>query len=564
MYRFLPLLLLAAPSTLLGQVVRGVVRDSANGEPVSGVLVALVQRPSGERRTVLSDEGGRFTIAAPGAGRYVLETKRIGVQPRLSAEFSLSDGESRELATAVAPLVARLDAVRVTGRSYCGERVAEAAETATLWDEVRAALTAARITRQTARVNVTVTNFKRTLDPRSYVVRHEERSERHGVTSNPFHTVPAASLSAHGYIIPDGSALLYRAPDVDVLLSDTFVREHCFRATRGTSDRLGLIGLAFEPTSARRVPDIAGVLWIDARTRELRRLEFNYTRPPIQLDGRFPLSYIDFTRMPSGTWVVQRWAIRMPLVAPLGSDAPTNPMVAAEPLRHRLLAVIEEGGEAIIGVRQASRTMRAVEGTVFDSTTGRPLAGARVVLRGTPFAATSSAAGQFRIELPDTGSYLLAFEHAKLDSLNFEPPARNVRVTGTQASADVAIPPLPAVRAALCPGARFPSDLGILHGIVRSPTGAPMSWATFKYQWSQFVVAPGGAAAPVSSGSVPVTTSAAGATFVADSRGRYLICNVPPGRYRLGVESESGERGETDVTVGSGQILMHDLVLRRR
>jgi hypothetical protein len=559
------MLVLGVPTVLPGQVVRGIVRDSASGEPVSGALVTLVRRPSGERRTVLTDEGGRFTIGAPGAGTYVLETKRIGVRPLLTPTFTLAEGEARELATAVAPVVARLDAVRVTGRSYCGERVAEGAETATLWDEVRAALTATRITRERASVPVTITNFTRTLDPTSYTVRHEERSERHGVTANPFQTAPAASLSAHGYIVPDGDALQYRGPDADVLLSDAFVREHCFRATRGTSERVGLIGLAFEPTSARRVPDIAGVLWIDARTRELRRLEYSYTRSPIQLDGRFPLSYMDFTRMPSGAWVVQRWAIRMPQVELRRSEAPTNPMIPAEPPRQRLVAVIEQGGEAFIGVQQASRVTRTIEGSVVDSTTNRPLAGARVSLRGTPYATEANAAGRFRIELPDTGSYLLGFEHPRLDSLSFDAAARNVRVSGTRTTADLFVPPLATVRAVLCPGARVPSRNGIVHGIVRNPAGTPMGWATFKYQWSQLVAVASSAESPLPTGaSVPVTTSPSGAIFVADSRGRFLICDVPPGRYRLSVESETGQRAEVDLAVATGEIVMRELRLRDR
>jgi hypothetical protein len=561
------LLLLFLPITLSAQVVRGVVRDSASGAPASGVLVTLVQSTSGARRTVLTDETGRFTIGAPGSGTYTLEVKRIGVRPDMSPAFTLTDGEAREIAATVAPLVARLDAVRVTGRSYCGERVLEGAETATLWEEVRAALLAARITRDDRRAHVTITNFTRTLDPKSFEVQSEERSERSGVTANPFSSVPIASLSKDGYVVSEGDELQYRGPDVDVLLSDAFVREHCFRAVRGTSEELGLIGLSFEPTSARRVPDIAGVLWIDVRTRELRRLEYRYVRAPLQPQGRFPLSYVDFARMPSGTWIVKRWAIRMPYMVLSGQKGqrPTNPLVVAEPERERLIAVIETGGEAFVGVRQSSRDSYVVEGTVFDSTEGRPLGAARVAFRGTPFAATADAGGKFRIQLPDSGAYMLAFEHPRLDSLNFDPPARTVRVVSGTTTADVAVPPLAVVRAALCPGSTGGAQRGIVHGTVRNPAGAPMAWATLKYRWDQFAVAAVSADSPVAGGaSVPVSASAPGANFVADSRGRYLICDVPPGRYRLTVESEAGDRGDTELVIGNGQLVKRDLALQRR
>jgi carboxypeptidase family protein len=563
--RFSLLLLLYIPTALSAQVVRGMVRDSASGDPAPGVLVGLVQRASGERRTVLTDEQGQFTLAAPGSGSYSLQTKRIGVRPVLSPEFTLSAGQAREFSLTVAPVIAILDAVRVTGRSYCGQRVADGAETATLWEEVRAALTATRLTREQPGFPVTIANFTRTLDPANFQVRAEERSERTGVTSNPFMSAPIASLSAHGYIVNDGSNLLYRGPDVDVLLSDTFVRDHCFRAILGTSQQVGFLGLSFEPTSARKVSDIEGVLWVDARTRELRRLEYHYTRSPLEVDSRLPLSYMDFARLPSGAWIVQRWAIRMPYVARANSDAPTNPFVVADRPRHRLVAVLEQGGEAFVGARQTSRVTYVVEGVVFDSSAGRPLAGARVSLRGTPFSATADAAGRFRFQLPDSGSYMLVFDHARLDSLGFEVPSRGVRVAGPLTTTDVAVPPLAVVRSALCPGSRALERTGILHGIVRNPNGAAMSWATIKYRWAQYTVASVSPQSPApGASSLPVTTSAPGATFVADSRGRYLICDLPPGHYRLTLEGETGDVGETEVIVEAGELVLRQMTLRRR
>jgi hypothetical protein len=555
------LLLLCSPIALPAQVVRGIVRDSASGEPASGVLVALVQRSSGIRRTVLTDEAGRFTVGAPGPGSYALETKRIGVRPQLTPEFALAGGEAREVSLTVAPVVARLEPVRVTGRSYCGERVTQGAETATLWEEVRAALTAARLSNETGRSPVTITSFRRTLDPVTFEVRAEQRTERHGMTSNPFWSAALASLSAHGYIVSDGDSLEYRAPGVDVLLSDLFVRDHCFRTVLETTGGSELLGLSFEPTSARRVPDIVGVLWIDARTHELRRLEYRYTRSPIEVSGPQPLSYVDFARMPSGAWIVQRWAIRMPQVTRLGpKDAPSNPLSLGALPSNRLVAVIEEGGEAVVGVRRASAATPTVEGTVFDSTTGRPLGGARVSLRGTPFNATADAAGRYRIQLPDTGSYMLVFDHPRLDSLNFDVPARNVRVAGTMTGVDVAVPPLETVRSALCPGSGSAKENGIVHGTVRNTSGAPMAWATLK---AHLVIA----AAPQAPSLAGVSASAAapgsGTSFVADSRGRYVLCDVPRGRYRFTIESETGI-AETEVLIDAGQMVMRDLSLRSR
>ncbi|MFN2564058.1 MAG: carboxypeptidase regulatory-like domain-containing protein [Gemmatimonadaceae bacterium] len=350
---------------------------------------------------------------------------------------------------------------------------------------------------------------------------------------------------------------------MDALLSDVFVRDHCFRMVEGAGDKAGLVGLGFRPTSARRVPDITGVLWLDAATQELRRLEFNYTDDPFEgLWQRFP-SFVEYARMPSGAWIMRRWSIRMPVVEVERAD-PTNPLLSGQGPRRRLVAIVEEGAEALLGDRSRSAVPSAVTGTVYDSSTGRPLVGARVSLRGTPFTTTSDVGGRFRLQVPDTGRYMLGFDHARLDSLGFDVPAREIRLVDSLTAADVAVPPLATVRAQLCPGSRPGSAGAIVLGTIRTPTGAPAAWATLRYRWSRFESAPVTDASPVPAGAaVPVLQSAPGATLVADSRGRYLICDVPAGRYRLALESETGESAEAELLIDSGQIIARDLALRR-
>jgi hypothetical protein len=521
-----------------------------SGTPAGGVLVTLIDAASGERRTVLTDETGRFSVAAASAGAFTVETKRIGVRPSVSSRFALSAGETHEIDVTVAAVIPRLAAMRVRGKSYCSERLREGEETATLWEEARAALTATLITRQQHGYLMTVSRFRRTYHPRRLEVQSEERAEVSGMASDPFRSVPMSVLETKGYVVPDASGTLsYHAPDVEVLLSDMFVRDHCFSLVEGTGSQAGRVGVAFRPTSARRVPDIAGVLWLEAATRELRRLEFTYTNDPYEgLWQRFP-SYVEYTRLPSGAWVIQRWAIRMPLIEVSRGD-PTMPGANAVAQTPRLVAIVEQGAEASIADGRPRRGAYVVAGVVFDSIARGPLARARVSLRGTPFASVSDADGRFRIQVPDTGMYLLAFEHPRLDSIAYDVPARAVRVADTLAVADVAVPPLVTVRAALCPGSRGIAAAAVVVASVRTPAGATAAWMTLRYRWSRHEPADG----------APVLQSAPGATLVTDSRGRFLICDVPPGRYRLSLEGEAGS-GETDVLVGGGEILVREVKL---
>ncbi|MFQ5691006.1 MAG: hypothetical protein ACE5HQ_12130 [Gemmatimonadota bacterium] len=140
---------------------------------------------------------------------------------------------------------------------------------------------------------------------------------------------------------PNGAARYY-APDAGVLLSDEFLATHCLSVTENGGR---WIGLRFDPVPDREVADVAGVLWLDRSTRELKRLEYTYTRlrqflrrnvlPPLVADiydrawpdrrvslYRIPLSgqdccggSLEFERLWNGAWITRRWEIRTPYLS---------------------------------------------------------------------------------------------------------------------------------------------------------------------------------------------------------------------------------------------------------
>ena len=127
-----------------------------------------------------------------------------------------------------------------------------------------------------------------------------------------------------GYVV--GSArrgYTFYGPDPDGLLSDSFLETQCFSAPGGGGADSGFVGLAFEPAPDRRLPDIRGVLWLDALDYGLRTLEFEYTRPPAGLPTDAGGGYVGFMSLPAGTWIVSRWWIRMAhLVWAVGGSFP--------------------------------------------------------------------------------------------------------------------------------------------------------------------------------------------------------------------------------------------------
>jgi hypothetical protein len=215
---------------------------------------------------------------------------------------------------------------------------------------------------------------------------------------------------------------------------------------RAGSDRRGdMIGLTFEPARGRGKPDIAGTLWLDRKTAELRDLEYVYRNLPalpIDMGSEEFGGRIEFHRMPTGAWIVERWVIRMPMIVDKGRFASQGtgiPGAAPPAQRIQLGAIKEEGGEVTQTVargeqRSLARDVGSVRGTVFDSTRMTGLRDARVFLDGTQFSTRSDTGGAFVIDDVPAGTYTLSVAHPRFDSLHARAPSSSVELRGGEPS----------------------------------------------------------------------------------------------------------------------------------
>lgn len=159
-------------------------------------------------------------------------------------------------------------------------------------------------------------------------------------SGSPYRSLAAGSLAQTGYVRPaPENTWEYRAPDAEVLMSDSFLDTHCFQVVPAPADEPGMVGLGLEPVPGREVPDIEGVLWLDAESGALERLDFRYVNLPFeqgrdwdQIGGR-----VEFERLETGLWIVRRWYIRMPLATRL-----RGPHWNLTP---DLVTIIEQGAE---------------------------------------------------------------------------------------------------------------------------------------------------------------------------------------------------------------------------
>jgi hypothetical protein len=491
----------ALATPLSAQVVRGAVTERASNAPVAGVLLSVLDTRDTIVVQALSNDGGGFEIRLPGAGTYSLDVKRIGVKRVRLAPFTVTAGESRRLDISVDPLPAVLSSINIKGRTSCVRNPQTNAKTAALWEDARAALTAEVLTRGLMAGADTVVRFERKLDPTDWRVLYESRRKVSASMDHPFRSLPAEVLSVGGYITvnQDGSTDYY-APDAEVLLSDTFLADHCFKITTGQFDHLGQVGLAFQPIPERRKPDIKGVLWMDEKSSELRSLEFSYTWVP---NGVRPVDFggtVSFFRMPGGRWIVRNWRIRMP---EFGNRS-----------RPELVRIAEEGGSVPLTtlLNQAGQ----VRGTVvMDSVSNRPIAGITVALDGTSDSTTTGMDGAFELPFVQPGSYTVVLRHPALDSLGIRHLARAVDVDiGRTASLALRFPTNTELADRLCEKpVDFARQSVIRFLVVDEKTGAPLANAPAVFS-----------RVPVDGGGKPVADSAASWDVTLDAAGGFLGC----------------------------------------
>jgi len=522
MFRIPKLLVLAltlCAASLNAQLVRGTVTERSSGAPLGGVLVTLVNDSSRTVGSALTSERGEFGIRAPVPGRYRIDAKRIGVRRASSPVFELATSETREINVQLDALLYSLPEVVITAIPLCNKGDKEAGRVAALWDEARTALTATQISLRDRLFSARLVRYVRQIDPATFKVVNETRSDVQGIVDRPFFSLPAESLSARGFWRKDADgSTLYYAPDAGVLLSDPFLADHCFQYAKPARDRPGMVGLRFEPAKRRDVGDVKGTLWMDAKTFELRFVDYRYTNLEDLADSLRIGGEVHFARLKSGAWIVRRWFIRMPQVGrsvspPLGLTS-NAPSVLVRPVVFRLR---EEGGDVTAEGLRVYEKPATVVGTIQDSAKA-PLVGAHVRLDGTPYSGVSGDDGSFRIDSLPPGSFDVVVDHPDYEALGMTAATGDLvlKEGETKRLSFRAIDTRELV-SRLCLGKRPAADRATLHVNVRNATnGGPLAFANLTVTWKEF-----------SGSGSDLLGSVRQLDGTSDSRGGISYCDLP-------------------------------------
>jgi hypothetical protein len=547
-----------AGTRLTAQEVLVEVVELSNGKPIVGANVSLVDDHGMSLFGNFSDQGGHTALRAPNAGRYVVRADKVGYDSWSSVLLYVT-GAAIHVRVGMSPLRNPSTAV-ARSETACQLLTPPGTPAGDLWVEIRKALTASALTDAQGLVPIDVDLYERALD-RNLGIVSERKEQRSRIARRPATGISWDQIdSARRGAVTGGD--VYRAPEAATLVSEQFVKSHCYAAIRGYGPETGLNGLEFKPAKIGSQPEITGILWLDPKGNALRSLNFDYVNLPIPLRIARTTGRVEFQQLPGGQWIVPRWYIRMPRVAQVTST-------------DSLLGYQEVGGASRpAGTAAPASVVNAVvpatedtppgqqsfiTGVVYDSTTGTPLKGVQVSTGGGRFKTTTTAGGRYDLAVDGPLSDTIVFEHPRLRLYRVATRVQTISVpSGARGQANVLVPSYGTLRRRLCGQNETATESqGIAAGYVTDPAGKPVPnahvWATWQILWVE------------QNGRLVSTNQQRTVETDTGSDGSYLMCGFTRGAQITAKVGIAGRNTvQEKVVLPANMVLEHDFRLADR
>ncbi len=329
------------------QGVRGWVAVPA-GQPASGIFVTLLRDDGSRAAAGLSDTRGWFRIPASLPGPFRIRLEAPGRGPLESAGFELPLG--MWLTTMLRYSEPRVDlgVSQSSAPSACTVAPEPTSFVGRALEEVRKALSVEMWAREGDRLEHEIAIFRRERSPLDLQVRRDTLHAVEGLVEPSFPTRPPALLEAEGFAPRINDTTFTFAPMPEVVLSEEFLRNHCFRVSRGVpaSDTLALL---FEPLwRGVGIVNVRGAFLIDRESGELLSLHYRYTDfPGPTVPPTTPGGWMSFRRLSDGHWMVSDWGSRLPMLI-------SFPDATRDPKSSLAVFAVEEVGGVVTITRSAS------------------------------------------------------------------------------------------------------------------------------------------------------------------------------------------------------------------
>lgn len=509
--------LLGAAPAVQGQAIRGTLVDDGSGTTIAGAAI-IVHTPDGERVAWgLTGGAGQFFLVLPGPGEYTVQAEQIGYSNSEPLFISVAEGDTLHHRMGITVQAISLAGLVVEGGRECEIRPSEGETVARVWDEARKALEATNQTSSRGLFRYVLRKFDRRVELDGESVIREDATYDQQWVRKPFVSVSGDRLASLGFVQVDQTGSTFFAPDAEVLLSDHFLDTHCLALADLEDSENGYVGLEFRPIDRGRLIDIRGILWLDATSSRLKRLDFTYDELPGlgRISGRERNrlgGQVTFEGLPTGSWIVRDWVIRMPVLGGGGQQG-----AGAQPPRRAVLTGFAETGGSVTavsdrrGVPIESSWTGKISGVVLDAQGSNPIAGTRVWADGVgPITTEMDGRFEFSGFLP--GPHEIRYRNALLDSLWATPEEMVVTTRGgEEESVVLRVPSRGRVIGSACRGQDIAAGSAILSGTALHPdTRVPDPEAGVQVVWS------GG---QEGGERIHVRTSEIGA---------FVVCGIPP------------------------------------
>jgi hypothetical protein len=181
-----------------------------------------------------------------------------------------------------------------------------------------------------------------------------------------------------------------------------------------------------------------------------------------------------------------------------------------------LIVAARAGSQQPAGREKASGAV--LTGIAIDSIHGGHLAGASILVRGTPLNATTDSAGEFTIAGIPAGKHSLEVRHPLLDSLAISIATREkIFNDGDSAFALVGVPSAESVVASTCPMEDLAKGPAFVVGTVTdADTGKPSAGAVVTARWTDYEI-----------GKKSISTTPQTRVAEVSPTGRFRMCGLP-------------------------------------
>jgi hypothetical protein len=264
----LPCSVVAQSATIAGQVV-------VKGSDISVGYAVVGLMPGG--REQFSDGDGRFSLRLSPPGRVTLSARRIGYAP-LDTTFDVGAGDSIRVRLELSLVTVRLPAVYSLANACAhpgGANAELSAELLVLFEQVK----------QNAERNRLLSRsypFETTVERK--ITRPEPKLEARFIafdtvrvpSERPWRYAPGKMLGTREYEpgVFGGKWLTVTTPELADFADDRFLENHCFDfGGMDVVDSDTLLRIDFRPSPTVHDPDIAGTMFLDHATFQLRVTE---------------------------------------------------------------------------------------------------------------------------------------------------------------------------------------------------------------------------------------------------------------------------------------------------